>query len=102
MMDKIIKLLDAGFTKEEILRMTEQQPAEAAAEIAEPEQTAEPVPAELPAEDNHDRISELTEEITSLKKLVQDQNLQARTYGEQPQQKSAADIIAGLIDPRLN
>lgn len=100
-MDKIIKLLDAGFTKEEILKMTE-QPAEAAAEIPEPEKTAEPVQAEQPAEENNDRISELTEEITSLKKLVQDQNLQARTYGEQPQQKSAADIIAGLIDPRLN
>ena len=99
-MDKIIKLLDAGFTKDEIMKMVE-QPVETAAEIPEPEQTAEPVQAEQPAE-NTDRISELTEEITSLKKLVQDQNLQARTYGEQPQHKTAADIIAGLIDPRLN
>jgi len=103
-MDKIIKLLDAGFTRDEILQMVgaqEPQPAEIPA--AEPVQPTAEEPAPAPAPDISDEKYEaLTEELTSLKKLVQDTNLKVRSYDNQPKAKTASDIIAELIDPRLN
>lgn len=101
-MDKIIKLLDAGFTRDEILQMTgasEPQPEETPAPVAEapaPEEPAEP------AEVSDEKYEALTEELASLKKLVQDTNLKVRSYDNQPKPKTASDIIAELIDPRLN
>lgn len=101
-MDKIIKLLDAGFTKDEILQMTgaaAPQPEETPAPVAEapvPEEPAEP------AEVSDEKYEALTEELASLKKLVQDTNLKVRSYDNQPKAKTASDIIAELIDPRLN
>lgn len=83
-LEQTIKLLDAGYTREEILAMNkpEEKPAEPEPEPAKPEQHAEP---EIPA-----WASQITADIADLKKALYAVNVMASA---QPEQKSADDVL---------
>ena len=83
-LEQTIKLLDAGYTREEILAMNkpEEKPAEPEPEPAKPEPQKEP---EIPA-----WASQITADIADLKKALYAVNVMASA---QPDQKSADDVL---------
>lgn len=87
-LEQTIKLLDAGYTREEILAMNqpEEKPAEPEPEPAKPEQHAEP---EIPA-----WASQITADIADLKKALYAVNVMASA---QPEQKSADDVLMNAM-----
>lgn len=87
-LEQTIKLLDAGYTREEILAMNkpEEKPAEPEPEPAKPEQHAEP---EIPA-----WASQITADIADLKKALYAVNVMASA---QPEQKSADDVLMAAM-----
>lgn len=103
---ELMKLLDAGFTKQEILAITGQLNAEPAkapdpAPSPEPEKAPEPEPAKAPdpvPDPTQSAIDQLTAQVTKLTTLVQRSNI---LNSEQPEikQQSAEDIIASIIFP---
>lgn len=116
-LEEIITLLNAGYTKDEIqaLEMPENKPSTAPAgdpsedPQAPPEAPAAPDPAEpaapaapvLNGTDNAEvtkYIAQLTAQVSSLTKQIQNSNL---LNAQQPaqQKNSAEDILANLINP---
>jgi len=116
-LDEIITLLNAGYTKDEIqaLEMPENKPSAAPAEDpqdppaapAAPDQEEPAAPAAPPAApvlsgtDNAEvtkYIAQLTAQVSSLTKQIQNSNL---LNAQQPaqQKNSAEDILANLINP---
>lgn len=87
-LEQTIKLLDAGYTREEILAMNqpEEKPAEPEPEPAQPEQHKEP---EIPA-----WASQITADIADLKKALYAVNVMASA---QPEQKSADDVLMAAM-----
>ena len=87
-LEQTIKLLDAGYTREEILAMNqpEEKPAEPEPEPAQPEQHKEP---EIPA-----WASQITSDIADLKKALYAVNVMASA---QPEQKSADDVLMAAM-----
>ena len=87
-LEQTIKLLDAGYTREEILAMNkpEEKPAEPEPEPAKPEQHAEP---EIPA-----WASQISADIADLKKALYAVNVMASA---QPEQKSADDVLMAAM-----
>lgn len=83
-LEQTIKLLDAGYTREEILAMNkpEEKPADPEPEPAKPEPQKEP---EIPA-----WASQITADIADLKKALYAVNVMASA---QPEQKSADDVL---------
>lgn len=110
-LEEIITLINAGYTKDEIqaLEMPENKPSPAPAgdpaadpqeapAAPDPEPPAAPV---LPSTDNADvtkYIAQLTAQVSSLTKQIQNSNL---LNAQQPaqQKNSAEDILANLINP---
>lgn len=70
-LDQIFKLLDAGYTKEEInefnVLQTSEEPEPAKEPPADPEPPAEPEPKHYP-----DEISKLTEQVKALTESMQE------------------------------
>lgn len=108
-LEAIFKLVEAGFTKEEILAMTapaEQTPAEPApAEQtpAEPEQTpAEPAPAPAPAApaepEQKTQFDILLGKIQELSNQVITSNINTQSM-DGSQRKTDEDILAAVINP---
>jgi len=103
---ELMKLVNAGFTKQEILAITGQLNAEPAkAPDPEPAKAPDPVPdpepekAPDPVPDaTQSALDQLTAQVTKLTSLVQRSNI---LYSEQPelQQQTAEDIIASIIYP---
>ena len=91
---ELMKLVNAGFTKQEILAITGQINAEPK---PEPLKAPDPEPEKAP-DQNQAAIDKLTEQVTKLTTLVQRSNILA---SEQPEikQQSAEDIIASIIFP---
>lgn len=88
-LEQTIKLLDAGYTREEILAMIkpEEKPAEPEPEPAKP---AEPQKeSEIPA-----WASQITADIADLKKALYAVNVMASA---QPEQKSADDVLMAAM-----
>ena len=89
--DEIIKLLDAGYTREEILSMNE-EPA--------PEPAPEPTPELEPSESNENEMSDLVKEMrdafSEMKKEFIAFNVMS---SRQPEEKTPEDIIASIINP---
>lgn len=107
-MDKLIKLIDAGFNKDEIMQLigATTQPIETTKEVETVEENIEEeapteTGAELEDSKEAETIKALTDEVASLRKLVQKTNLQNATISEQPKEITASDIIASLIDPTI-
>lgn len=87
-LEQTIKLLDAGYTREEILAMNkpeEEKPAPEP-EPAKPEPQKEP---EIPA-----WASQITADIADLKKALYAVNVMASA---QPEQKSADDVLMNAM-----
>ena len=96
--EQIIKLLDAGYTKEDIEKMN--QPAEQKKD-PEPEQKKDPEPETKPAEKPEEKKPEsepvnnqMLKELQDLKKAVFAMNIM---QSSQPEQKSVDDILANAL-----
>ena len=113
-LEEIITLLNAGYTKDEIqaMEMPENKPSPATAgdpqdppaapAAPDPEPPAAPPAAPvLPSTDNADvtkYIAQLTAQVSSLTKQIQNSNLLSAQQPAQ-QQNTAEDILANLINP---
>ena len=120
-MDAVLlgKMLDAGFTKDEIMKLIPAEPmtsqAEAAAddpepvetepaEQTEPEQKA-PDPAPGPAADNNatmeKRLSGIEKSISDLMKTIQTENRKHDSFGGSPESidEETDRIMKGIIRP---
>lgn len=103
--ENILKLVDAGFSKEEILALTgTAQPKEADAPKeapAEPEpakdQPAKPAPET--SDPNAERYAELLDAMQKLTGAIQAGNILNSSNKEQPQM-SAEDILAEVVAPK--
>lgn len=111
---ELMKLVNAGFTKQEILAITGQLNAEPSPEPAKapdpvpdpkPVQAPDPVPDPEPAkapdpvpDPTQSAIDQLTAQVTKLTTLVQRSNI---LMSEQPdlKQQTAEDIVASIIFP---
>lgn len=109
---ELMKLVNAGFTKQEILAITGQLNAEPSPEpakdpdpVPEPEPTKAPDPVPEPAkapdpvpDPTQSALDQLTAQVTKLTTLVQRSNI---LNSEQPElkQQTAEDIVASIIFP---
>ena len=105
-LNDLMKLVNAGFTKEEIQAMVGSQPA-APAPAPEPGNPAAPAPELTPAPEPEnpaapdpasEAIAKLTQQVTKLTTIVQQSNL---LRAEQPNitPEKPEDIIASIIYP---
>ncbi len=86
--NEVIKLLDAGYTREEIQAMEVEKPEETKPEETKPEETK---PEEVKPEEKPDPV---LAELQKLTKAVYAMNVMS---SEQPKQKSADDALAELM-----
>lgn len=103
--EQIIKLAEAGFTREEILAMAKAEMAQASKpeEAPKEEPKAEPVeaPAERPAANvpsQEDLMRPFTEALESLKETIRVSNINRDSMSEAPEAK-AEDILATILAP---
>ena len=91
--DEIIKLLDAGYTREEILSMNEESTPEPA-----PEPSPEPAPEPSGSNENEmsDLVKEMRDAFSEMKKEFIAFNIMS---SRQPEEKTPEDIIANIINP---
>ncbi len=103
--ENILKLVDAGFTKEEILALAgTAQPEEAEPPKNEPAPQPEPEPAPAPApqpDPNQERYDQLLEAMQKLTGAIQAGNILNSSNREEPQ-LSAEDILAEVVNPKPN
>lgn len=85
--DEIIKLLDAGYTRDEILAMKDEP---------EPEPTPEPEPAPADNSGMPDLIKEMRDAFSEMRKEFTAMNIMA---SRQPEEKSTDEILANIINP---
>ena len=93
--EEIIKLLDAGYTREEILEMDKPAPEPDPAPAPEPDPTPEPDPAPDMA-GMMDEMKKMFSDLT--KELVASNILRSRIDGEDDDE----DIIAKIINPKID
>lgn len=94
--DEIIKLLEAGYTREDILKMEDPAPAE------DPAQAADPAPAEDPDPVSMDAVmKEVKDMFAEMKKELTAMNIMASRQPAE-QEKSSEDILATIINPNIN
>ena len=100
--DEIIKLLDAGYSRDEILNMQD-EPAPEEKQKPAPEEKQKPAPEEKsePAPVNMDAImSEVKDMFAEMKKELTAMNiLNSRQKAEES--KTSDDILANIINPTL-
>ncbi len=100
-LENIIKLLDAGYTKDEISALMNpaapaEEPAAPAEEPApEPAQAADPEPAPAPQPAGNDQILEALNKLTN---AIITKNLNATT-AETAKEQTTTDILAKIIAP---
>ena len=93
---EIIRLLDAGFSREEIMEMgAEPKPEEPKPEEPKPE---EPKPEEPKPGENgmSDLVKEMRDAFSEMRKEFTAMNIMA---SRQPEEKTPEDIIANIINP---
>ena len=93
--EEIIKLLDAGYSRDEILAMKE-EPAQAP-DSKEPEPAPAPEPADIPAgimEEVKGMFAEMKKELTAMNILNSRQ--------ESDEVRTGEDILASIINPVKN
>ena len=96
--EEIIKLLDAGYSREEILEMDKEPAPE-----PDPAPTPEPDPAPTdtpdPAPDMTGYMDEMKKMFSDLtKELIASNIMRSRQDGEDPDE----DIIAKIINPKID
>lgn len=103
--ENILKLVDAGFTKEDILALAgTAQPKEAEPPKDEPASQPEPeTEPEKPAQPdpNETRYNELLSAMQKLTGAIQAGNILNSSNREDPQ-LSAEDILAEVVNPKPN
>ena len=110
---EVKQLLDAGFTKDEILSLTDpvREPAEDPAETPAdpPAETPDIVPADPPAETPADppynpQFEELTETMNKLIRTIQASNLQSASMDKPSEDKAVLvdKIMESIIRPDIN
>lgn len=103
--ENILKLVDAGFTHDEILALAgTAQPEEAEPPKNEPAPQPEPEPAPAPApqpDPNQERYDQLLEAMQKLTGAIQAGNILNSSNREEPQ-LSAEDILAEVVNPKPN
>ena len=100
--EDVIKLIDAGFNRDEIVGMMDPESAgEAEPETAEPEpeKKEQPAPAPEPADPNAARYTELLEAMQKLTGAIQAGNILNSSNKEQPQ-LTAEDVLAQVVAPK--
>lgn len=95
--EEIIRLLDAGYTREEILEMDKPAPEDKA--VPAPEDKADPAPEPDPAPDMAGMMDEMKKMFSDLtKELVASNIMRSRIEGEDDNE----DIIAKIINPKID
>lgn len=87
--EEMLKLIDAGFTAQEIKEM-KNKPAEDPAPAPDPD----PKPAPAPEEPKPDPLAPLLKEIQELKKAVYAVNVMT---SNQPEPKSADEVLSNIM-----
>lgn len=96
--ETITKLVDCGFTKEEIMKLTNTEPEPAPEPSPEPEPVPEPSPAPEPeksSDEIHENVKALTatvEELVKTVKAMQKSNAK-RADGGKPDHIDSGDVI---------
>lgn len=90
--DEIIKLLDAGYTRDEILNMDTEAPEEAAPEEATPAEAPETAFSEMLGE-MRAAFDEMRKEFTAFNIMNSNQPVEEKRTNE--------DIIAKIINPEM-
>ena len=98
---EVKQLLDAGFTKDEILSLTDpvREPAE------DPAETPADPPAETPADPPYNpQFEELTETMNKLIRTIQASNLQSASMDKPSEDKAVLvdKIMESIIRPDIN
>ena len=111
--EQISKLIDAGFTKDEIMQLARDEPLQKPEPEPQPEpepepqpgpekeKASEPEPQPEPDSQIGDRLTSIEKSITDLMKAFQSENLkkdQIRTTAQTLQEKTDA-IMASIIRP---
>ena len=93
--EEIIKLLDAGYSRDEILKMQDEPAPEEKQEPA-PEEKQEPAPVSMDAimSEVKDMFAEMKKELTAMNILNSRQSAE--------ESKTSEDIIASIINPTNN
>ena len=97
--EEIIKLLDAGYTREEILEMDKSAPEDK--KDPAPEDKADPAPEDKkdPAPDMTGMMDEMKKMFSDLtKELIASNIMRSRIDGEDDDE----DIIAKIINPKID
>ena len=87
---EIIKLLDAGYSREEILAMKDEPT---------PEPTPDPIPEPTPEPEEtgmSDLVKEMRDAFSEMRKEFTAMNIMS---SRQPEEKTPEDIIANIINP---
>lgn len=89
--DEIIKLLDAGYSREEIMAMKDD-------ETKAPEETPAPETVETETSETgmSDLVKEMRDAFSEMRKEFTAMNIMA---SRQPEEKTPEDIIANIINP---
>lgn len=100
-MNSILKLVDAGFSKDEIMAMNSQEPDQEPDQTPdqEPDQEPDQKPAQEPTQDPTvmDAIALLTKQVEALTKAQQSANRNQTNLQRVTQ--NTDDILANLINP---
>ncbi len=103
--ESILKLVEAGFNKEDILALAgTAQPTGAEPPKDEPASQPEPEPAPAPApqpDPNQERYDQLLEAMQKLTGAIQAGNILNSSNREDPQ-LSPEDILAEVVNPKPN
>ena len=105
--DDILKLINAGYTKEEIQAMepNEPQPQEEPEQPQEePEQPAEPVSANTALDEVREELKNTQQQLASLVRQMQQNNLATASVNILPQNdldKRTDEAMAELIRPKI-
>lgn len=91
--NEIIKLLDAGYSREEILQMDAKEPELAPEPEPEPEPAPEPVTTDSIMEEVKDMFAEMRKELTAMNIM----NSRLQDDHNEPE-----DILAQIINPTKN
>ena len=102
--DDILKLINAGYTKEEIQAMEPQPQEEPEQPQEEPEQPAEEVPENNVMDEVRAELKTTQEQLASLIKQMQQNNLATASVNILPQNdldKRTDEAMAELIRPKI-
>lgn len=97
----VLNLVNAGFTKEEILKLSEAQPQTAPVPETKPEPTPELTEAApATAEQSTEAIARLNETVDALSEKIRQMNLLSAVFPDSAvKQESAEDVIGRIINP---